>query len=319
MRDPEKSDPEYQWTKVTGTAAFAPRDGAGALVFKERMWLLGGWNPSDLIHFPKICNSEVWASEDGLKWELIVKAAPWEGRHTAGYLVHADKMWILGGDANQGHYQNDVWNSADGVNWKKVCDTLPWGNRVLHHAISFAGKMWILGGQNMTHMIPESEDIFYSDVWNSEDGIHWRKVADNLPWGPRGMIGGQAVLQNKMWLIGGGTYDTPRKPDRVHYNDVWNSPDGINWTQILSSSPWLARQYHEVAVFDDRIWVLEGYNRQGGNRNDVWYSSDGVQWTEVQNTPWAPRHAASAFVFDSGLWIVAGNNMTSDVWKLIRV
>ena len=23
-------------------------------------------------------------------------------------------MWIVGGDANQGHYQNDVWNSADG-------------------------------------------------------------------------------------------------------------------------------------------------------------------------------------------------------------
>jgi hypothetical protein len=39
--------PDYQWTRVTLEAPFAARDGAGALVFKGRMWLLGGWNPGD--------------------------------------------------------------------------------------------------------------------------------------------------------------------------------------------------------------------------------------------------------------------------------
>ena len=38
----------YQWVKVTGNAAYAPRDGAGALVYKDKMWLLGGWNTLDL-------------------------------------------------------------------------------------------------------------------------------------------------------------------------------------------------------------------------------------------------------------------------------
>ncbi|MFA5857877.1 MAG: hypothetical protein WC955_02310 [Elusimicrobiota bacterium] len=27
------------------TTTYAPRDGAGALVFKGKMWLIGGWNP----------------------------------------------------------------------------------------------------------------------------------------------------------------------------------------------------------------------------------------------------------------------------------
>lgn len=46
----------YEWIQITPKAAFAPRDGAGALVFDGRMWLLGGWNPSDKSHFPRICN-----------------------------------------------------------------------------------------------------------------------------------------------------------------------------------------------------------------------------------------------------------------------
>jgi hypothetical protein len=74
-----------------------------------------------------------------------------------------------------------------------------------------------------------------------------------------------------------------------------------------------------VAVFDGRLWVLEGYSQGTGNRRDVWHSSDGANWNEVANTPWTPRHAASVFVHDNALWMVAGNNMESDVWKLIRL
>ena len=115
---------EYQWLKVTTKAAFAARDGAGAVTFRGKMWLLGGWNPGDKKHFPRICNNEVWSSRDGRAWSLVKpnthfdskfdQLSDWEGRHTAGYAVFKDKMWIVGGDANQGHYQNDVWNSADG-------------------------------------------------------------------------------------------------------------------------------------------------------------------------------------------------------------
>ena len=44
--------PGYRWKPVTLKAPFAARDGAGALVYKGRMWLLGGWNPGDKVHFP---------------------------------------------------------------------------------------------------------------------------------------------------------------------------------------------------------------------------------------------------------------------------
>ena len=323
-------EPKYRWDLVTMDAPFAPRDGAGAVVFDGWMWLLGGWNPRDKETFPSICVNDVWRSRDGLDWELVKPNtygadafdpdADWEGRHTAGYVVHDGEMWIVGGDPNQGHYQNDVWASSDGRTWRHANRDrpVPWGPRVLHHTVAFDGGIWVMGGQTLPQFAPAPER-FYRDLWNSADGVEWTQVAPAEPfWPQRGMIGCSAVLGGRMWLLGGGTYDTPDHPKRLFYNDVWSSADGVNWECHVERAPWAPRQYHEVAVFDDRLWVLEG-SYLAKNRNDVWHSADGVRWTEVPDTPWAPRHAASVFVHHSALWMVTGNNMQSDVWKLTRV
>ena len=320
--------PSYRWINVTPKAPFAPRDGAGALTFQGKMWLLGGWNPGDKASFPRVCNNEVWSSADGKAWTLekpntfldakFNVSADWEGRHTAGYVTFREKMWIVGGDANQGHYQNDVWNTADGKSWSLANKNrdVPWGPRVLHYTLAFKDKIWVIGGQTLPAFAPAAE-VFYRDVWNSADGLNWQKVEPREPyWPQRGMIGGSVVFKNEIWILGGGTYDTPKIPERKFYNDVWSSPDGIHWKLRVEKAPWEPRQYHDVAVFDERMWVLEGWNKK--NRNDVWYSADGIQWHEVPNTPWKPRHAASVFVHDGALWVVTGNNMESDVWKLVR-
>lgn len=325
---PSQEVHDYEWVLVTRKAAFAPRDGAGALVFNGRMWLLGGWNPGDKKFFPRICNNEVWSSPDGADWTLVKpnsfldrsfkSEADWEGRHTAGYAVFKDKMWIVGGDVNQGHYHFDVWNSTDGKNWTHVNQgqPVPWGPRALHYTLAFKDKLWVMGGQTIPN-IAKSPEVFYRDVWNSADGVNWQRLEPREPyWSIRGMIGGSAVFQDRMWILGGGTYDTPQTRFRRFYNDVWSSADGVNWTRHVESAPWEPRQYHEIAVFDQRLWVMEGYGKK--NRNDTWYSADGLNWYELPKTPWAPRHAASVFVFDNALWMVAGNNMQSDVWKLRR-
>lgn len=328
---PSRQVANYKWVQINAEAEFAPRDGAGALVFKGKMWLLGGWSPKsrgDKEHFPRTCNNEVWSTRDGVSWRLektnsfldssFDPASDWEGRHTAGYVVYKDKMWIIGGDPIQGHYQDDVWNSADGKKWRWVNkgSKVPWGPRILHYTLVFNDKIWTMGGQTLPQFAPAAE-MFYNDIWNTSDGVNWTKIEIKNPsWSKRGMIGGSAVFKDRMWILGGGTYDTPKAPERMFYNDVWSSRDGINWEQHVACAPWHPRQYHDVAVFDDRMWVLEGYHKDGGNRNDVWYSSDGVNWYELPNTPWKPRHAASVFVHDGALWMAAGNNMESDVWKL---
>jgi hypothetical protein len=316
----------YRWTQVTGSAAFAPRDGAGALSFQNQLWLIGGWNPRDKRHFPLICSNDVWSSADGASW---VERKPntfrdasfdprrdWEGRHTAGYAVHRGRMWIVGGDANQKHYQDDVWSSADGVTWTLVNARAPWAPRALHYTVVHQDRIWVIGGQTMPGFAGGPEK-FYRDIWRTADGVRWEQVRPREPyWSARGMIGGSAVFRGRIWILGGGTYDTPQTPTRNFYNDVWSSADGRRWRRHTAEAPWHPRQYHEVAAFDGRLWVLEGYHSAGGNRNDVWYSADGVNWYEVPGTPWKPRHAASVFVHGGALWMVAGNNMESDVWRL---
>jgi hypothetical protein len=325
-----QTPPDYVWARVAKSAAFAPRDGAGALTFAGRMWLLGGWNPgqSHREFFPLICNNEVWSSENGADWTLVKPntfkdrsfdlSSDWEGRHTAGYAVFRGRMWIIGGDCNQRHYQNDVWNSTDGKTWTRITDDVPWAPRALHYTVVHNDKIYVMGGQTMP-AFAKAEEVYYCDVWTTTDGVSWKQVTPQEPyWSPRGMIGGSAVMNDRIWILGGGTYDTPQTPTRKFHNDVWSSADSVHWKQHTAAAPWHPRQYHDVAVWDDRLWVMEGYHQQSGNRNDVWHSSDGETWHEVKNTPWKPRHAASVFVHDGSLWMVAGNNMESDVWRLRR-
>jgi hypothetical protein len=325
-----ENPPEYEWQCVTLDAPFTACDGAGALTFDGRMFLIGGWRPkSDPHPFPRICTNEVWSTADGANWRndkpnTFTDASfdplkDWEGRHTAGYVVHDGKMWIVGGDPIQGHYQHDVWNSIDGRSWTLVNRDrpVPWGPRVLAYVVAFDGWIWVMGGQTIPQAAPAKE-IFYRDIWRSRDGVAWEQVDPVKPfWSQRGLIGGSAVLNGRMWMMGGGTYETPQRPKRVFYNDVWSSADGVNWKLHTASAPWHPREYHDVAVFDDKLWVLEGWNQT--NRNDVWYSANGEHWTELPNTPWKPRHAASVFVHDDALWMVTGNNLESDVWRLSKV
>lgn len=290
---------------------FLPRDGGGALVFQNKMWLLGGWNPANELS----TNSEVWSSADGSNWSFICDA-PWERRHMAGWLVYDDRLWVVGGDNNTGHYQNDVWSSVDGINWVEETDSVPWANRATQMTTVFNGSMWLMGGQqlNLNPDVVLPPGVAYNDVYSSTDGKNWTLVTQNAGWSPRGQMIGNVVYGGKMWVLGGGTYDI-----RTYLNDVWNSPDGVNWTQVTASAPWAGRQYHDVAVFDNKIWVVAGgtYASEGGS-TDVWYSTDGLNWSNLAGTPWLMRHAASVWVFQNSLWFGCGSDSAvyNDIWKL---
>ncbi len=292
--------------KAAESLSFLPNDGAGLLSFQDRLWLLGGWNPN---HCPST-NSEVWSSADGKEWSLEV-IAPWEGRHTAGFIIFAGKMWVIGGDKNRGHYQNDVWASVDGVNWDFVTDSVPWAGRVSHSVLVFDDRMWVIGGQEIGN--PKGKVIAFNDVYSSNDGKNWNLECGNAQWSPRGMILGSVVHQGYMWIIGGGTYDF-----RTFNNDIWRSKDGIHWDQVVEAAPWAPRQYHSVATFDDKIWVIAGNNYGNFGSNDVWYSSDGFSWTELRGGQWPQRHACALAVHRDCLWMIGGSatEIYSDVWKL---
>lgn len=311
--------PDVKWSKVQAGASFPPMDGAGALVFKGEMWLLGGWAPGT-VPFPYTTNG-VWKSPDGANWAYVT-SGPWSPRHFSGYAVHDGKMWVVGGDPNSGRYLNDVWNSPDGTNWVQVASDVPWRNRSLHCVVAFDGKLFVMGGQKLPQFITDgsinqSAEEFYNDVWSTADGITWVQVTEHAPWAPRGGIAGSVVLDGRMWILGGGTYPTPGRDGQI-FNDVWSSTNGRDWTLELASAPWNPRYYHSVGVFKNQMWLVGGVS--GQDLGDVWASYDGREWRQPSGVPWPPRHAQSMFVHSNALWIAAGTirdgEMANDVWKL---
>lgn len=306
----------YTWTQRTADTGFIPRDGATLDVFGGRVLLLGGWNP-DL--FETNTTNEIWSSTDnGVTWGLD-GVAPWEGRHTFGEGILDGRLYVMGGDALQGHYQTDVWATSDGHAWELRTAAAPWGERVLHYSVVHNGALWVMGGQTMPEALGDEKPVtYYSDVWRSTDGAQWTRVLAKAPWPARGVICGSLSFHGEMWVVGGGTYDTFDVPYRTYFQDAWSSPDGLTWTQH-ADAPWNPREYQSVIVWDDKMWMLGGYN-DTGNQRDVWYSADGENWYELPNTPWVERHAASATVTAAGLLYGASTvpEAPADMWLLTK-
>jgi hypothetical protein len=327
---PAQGTPLYGWQNVTQAAPYPGRDGAGLVAYANKLWLLGGWNSQTSI-FPLTTTNSVWNSPDGIHWSLVKpntfgtaafdSSTDWEGRHMAGWAVYENKLWVIGGDSNQCQYQTDAWSSTDGAHWTQITGSLPWGKRVLFYTVVFDNAIWVMGGQTLTLSdcpgYPQPE-TFYNDIWRSTDGKNWSQVNPSGPvWSPRGVICGAVVFNGRMWVIGGGTYGN----DQSLYNDVWSSPDGVHWEQVTTGAPWEPRIYHDIAVYDGRMWVLGGHGPNGSNNlADVWSSVDGAHWTQVKNTPWLARHAASVASFEGALWLTAGTTdetgSQDDIWKL---
>ena len=90
---------------------------------------------------------------------------------------------------------------------------------------------------------------------------------------------------------------------------------GSTWTQATSAAAWPARDAHTTVVFNNKMWVIGGYD--GAYRNDVWYSADGATWTQATSAAgWTKRTGHTSVVFDNKMWVIGGYDgaYRNDVW-----
>lgn len=301
-----------EWARETEMAQWRPRDSQGELVFKDQLWILGGWFNS--YEAPP---RDVWRSHDGKTWSLVTQKAPWIHSDLPMTITYADKMWVMGGWYNgrlKGHSaSNQVWSSSDGMNWNLETNSAQWSPRLASAVVEFKGKMWILGGTENYYF--GDENSLKNDVWFSSDGVTWELATADAGWPPRAYHQA-AVLNGKMYVFGGGNY----VPEYAAMNDVWSSEDGVHWTQVSPKAPWHARIWFSSATYRDKLWVMGGWsNNPYKNWSDVWYSSDGINWHELKtNSGWKERHEHATFVFKDKIWIAGGMvpPLTNDVWSL---
>lgn len=183
--------------KVQDTTHWKGKHGHQVLVFKDKMWVLGGTNggvPSD----------HVWSSSNGVDWEPtnVYGNNGFGPRISHAAFVLDGKMWVHGG-VNQGA---EIWSSTDGVDWKVEVSDPPFGLRSEHEFITFDDLDLVIMIGHRTK----------NDVWYSIDGINWIEY-------PSGLLGedfkarteyDMVVYKDKVWVISG-------KHGALGLDDVW--------------------------------------------------------------------------------------------------
>ena len=101
-------------------------------------------------------------------------------------------------------------------------------------------------------------------------------------------------------------------------NDVWYSIDGNNWVQATDDAVWSARDTHTSLVYDNKMWVLGGYD--GSNdKNDVWYSSNGINWMQATASAAWHRSSHTSLVYDNKMWVLGADGMLEMMYGIAQM
>ncbi len=286
----------FKWYKAEMDTRFSGRSGHSTVVFRNRLWLIGGFDGTQV-------KNDIWYSHDGLKWNFGGNA-PFKGRSLFASVVFRGKLFVIGGLYFDREHNirdlNDIWSSHDGKTWQLVTSNADFSPRGGHSVFVFKNRMWLVSG------ITEK-----SDLWVSLNGKDWTPVIKNAPFGARG---GAAVtiFNKKIWLIGGFFIDN--KNNFHSLSDVWYSPDGKKWFQTVKETSFFAGGGHTSLSLFNRIWVMGGFRKSG----TVTMSGDGVNWEVVDNiSVFGERVAHTCTVFKDRIYIIGGYNGTghmNDIW-----
>jgi hypothetical protein len=258
------------------------------------------------------------SAQDG--WRLEQSAAAWTPRTDHTVTAFNGKLWLINGvlGASSGRAR-DIWSSTDGVIWTEEVNTVPWFERSHHCTVVFNNRLWVLGGINSSSATGYDPAFpqYRHDVWSSPDGVNWT-LETIAPWTGRSSFAA-VVYSGRIWVMGGFSQISAVK---YSLNDVWSSPDGVNWTQEVAAAAWSHRMTHRAVVFDNKMWVMGGGGLAAGFLlSDVWSSVDGVNW--VQETPsasWAGRTYPTLQTYRGRMWVACGyddvqHNYFNDAWS----
>jgi len=204
-----------------------------------------------------------------------------------------NRIWISGGLNAAGAYLNDVWYSDDGMNWEQAATgATSFGAREGHTMLVHDGALWVIGGYNGS--------VYFNDVWRSGDGVNWEQVG----YAPASFTarddGCVYSLKGRLYVVGGD--------GAVNFDDVWCSYDGRIWRQVINNYALVRRTHVRPVVFDNRMWLIGGYDADAATTsNQTLYSDDGWNWEINGTANGLPRiRDYAATVFDGKIVVSGG-------------
>lgn len=295
---------------IVDAAQFSPRYRQTTLVFKDKIWIIGGSN--QYAGDDSTFLNDVWSSDNGIDWTLINSNPDFSPREGHASVVFKDKMWVIGGKtATSGTdvTAKDIWYSEDGLNWTQATDNASFGGIAFHKLVVFKDKLWLIGGVNL-----DTDLSFSQRIYATEDGKTWSRVTENAPFGARTEFDA-IVFKDELYIILGlesGSSD----------GEIWRSQDGVSWELISNDISLTGIQSHSAIAFDGFLFIYGGNTPDIGYVNDVWYSRDGEKWKstpETQTFSFLPREWHSSLIFQNKIWLFAGQQkgeVKNDIWVI---
>jgi hypothetical protein len=124
-----------------------------------------------------------------------------------------------------------------------------------------------------------------------------------------------ALFDNRLYFMGGSSYDADCPGSEVGYF-IFEPPTWVDlgtreaWLNSASEPPFIKpRMGHALLAAPDgrHLWVVGGYNGDGGAMNDIWvYDRITGKWAQRLSPPWEPRCVFGAAFCGSTLWIAGG-------------
>ncbi len=212
----------------------------------------------------------------------LSRPSPWKRTHNPTFkpVTHRNKVWLIGGIDTE--LSNDVWHSDDGIHWFKVKTQGPiFSPRTLQQVVVFRNKLWVIGGRVKLAGIKRRTS---SDIWSSEDGVHWHQESESSALGE---IDSHVVVafNQHLWSYGGGRILSSEefnqlKNSRKRFQartELWKSPNGVHWFKVNEDAR-LFSQINEKqpTSFQKKMWLFSV-------EREILSSTDGIKWT-VENS-----------------------------------
>ncbi len=150
------SEDGSNWTIARTNIGFGGRFAFASVVFRNAIWLMGGYSSPTNGSGGTQATNEVWFTTNGTEWQRANQAAPFGNRTGCRAEVFRDQIWLVGGYIGT-NYTNDVWTSKDGTNWTLVTASAPFQGRYGHSLTVYQSSLWLIAGMK--------ESVYTSEVW----------------------------------------------------------------------------------------------------------------------------------------------------------
>ena len=302
----DRSNDGRAWTASSAPMPYGPREGAAAVGFSNRIWVIGG-NQLQVTD-PGTTQGEkadVYEIDTHGGSGFVTQAAAFGPRKYHRVVSFDGRMWLIGGvRGTPAEFLNDVWSSADGNTWTRVTTAAPFAPRAEHSLTVFQGRLWVIAGRNSTG--------YLDDAWSSLDGVTWRLESH---FGNYGRAGHRTIVHNsRMYVIGRAQFVD---------NFVYSTADGVNWQDHdpVDVPTWITR--FAAASFRNRLWMFGGTDGLSGTccaRGEVWSSSSANSWRfESLGAPFSSMPGAKMLAFNNELYLTSSsthvNHQNQRPWK----